>query len=96
MPNMNAGLLLSERHAVTETSFVEVVVWRLSSPLPASEHYFKYRLAFVVNGICVLRYDNESGKGDHKHIGKQQFSYRFISPQMLLKDFWQDVDNWRT
>ena len=25
-------------------------------------HGFKYRLALVADGICVLRYDNESGE----------------------------------
>ena len=33
-----------------------------------SAHPFKYRLAFIVNGKCILRYDNERGKGDHRHM----------------------------
>lgn len=27
----------------------------------------KYSLARVADGACVLRYDNEAGKGDHRH-----------------------------
>lgn len=87
--------MLSERHTVSEISFVEMVLWRVPSPLPGSSHDFKYRLALVVQGICVLRYDNEAGKGDHKHKGDAEFPYRFISPQVLLEDFWSEVDNWR-
>lgn len=92
---MNATLMLNERHTVSESSFVEMIVWRLPEPLTGSNHFIKYRLAFVVNGICVLRYDNEAGKGDHKHIGNRETPYRFITPQLLLEDFWRDVDNWR-
>ena len=54
-----------------------------------------YRLAFIVDGICVLRYDNEVGKGDHRHIGKTEKRYNFTSPEVLLTDFWSDVDRWR-
>jgi hypothetical protein len=50
----------------------------------------------VVNGICVLRYDNEAGKGDHKHRGAEEIPYRFRSPQLLLNDFWHEVDTWRS
>lgn len=92
---MNAELMLKERHAVSEESFVEIVVWRLPLPVTGSHHDFKYRLAFVVNGQCVLRYDNERGKGDHKHIGEEEIPYVFTTPQALLNDFWNDVDNWR-
>ena len=87
--------MLNERHVVSEDAFVEMVVWRVSSPVAGSLHGFKYRLAFVVNGRCVLRYDNEHGKGDHKHVGKDETPYVFTTPQILLDDFWNDVDNWR-
>jgi len=92
---MNAKLMLNERHALNEVSFVEMVIWRLPAPLPGSGHSFKYRLALVVNGSCVLRYDNETGKGDHKHTGEKEIPYDFSSPQALLNDFWIEVDNWR-
>jgi hypothetical protein len=92
---MNAELMLNERHAISETAFVELVVWRLPAPLPYSPHRFKYRLALVVRGTCVLRYDNETGKGDHKHVGRDESPYDFTTPQALLNDFWNDVDAWR-
>ena len=92
---MNAKLMLNERHIVAENAFVEMVVWRLPSPLSGSRHSYKYRLALVINGRCVLRYDNETGKGDHNHIGDEEFPYSFTTPKALLDDFWNDVDNWR-
>ena len=87
--------MLDERDLLSENAFVEIVVWRLSSPLSGSRHTFKYRLALIVKGVCVLRYDNESGKGNHKHIGEEEIPYVFTTPETLLDDFWTEVDNWR-
>lgn len=92
---MNAELMLNERHIVSENAFVEMVVWRLQSPLSGSRHSFKYRLALIFNGKCVIRYDNEAGKGDHKHEVEEEIPYLFTTPQGLLNDFWNDLDNWR-
>lgn len=93
--NMRATRLLDERRVVGEGAFVELVVWQVPSPVPGSAHGLKYRLALVVNGVCVLRYDNEAGKGDHRHIDGKQMSYTFTTPAQLLEDFWHDVDQWR-
>jgi hypothetical protein len=92
---VKARSLLHERRVVAEGAFVELVVWQVPSPVAGSSHDFKYRLALVVNGVCVLSYDNEAGKGDHKHIGEREVPYSFTTPAQLLADFWDDVDNWR-
>jgi Family of unknown function (DUF6516) len=49
----------------------------------------------VVEGACVLRYDNESGKGDHKHVDDQQMKYRLVSVDKLVTGFLEDVKRWR-
>ena len=59
-----------------------------------SSHDLKYALAYVVAGVCVLRYDNEAGKGD-RHVGGFETAYTFTTPAKLLADFWNDVDQWR-
>ena len=92
---MKAEALAQERHVLAEDVFAEVVVWRVPRPVKGSRHQFKYRLALVVAGECVLRYDNETGKGDHRHVGKVETSYSFNGYQKLLADFWADVDTWR-
>ncbi len=61
-----------------------------------SLHVYKYRLALVSEGVCVLRYDNEAGKGDHKHIAGRELNYRFVDLATLQTDFWADVETWRT
>lgn len=91
---MKAELLMRERR-VLAVGFIEVVVWRLSEPLKGSAHGFKYRLAYVVERECVLRYDNESGKGDHRHVGGTETTYSFVSVDQLLDDFLADVAAWK-
>ena len=93
---MKAELLLRERQVVADAAFVEMVIWRVPKSVPGSKHEFKYRLAFVVDGVCVIRYDNETGKGDHKHLGLIESPYRFTTPEKLLASFWADVDQWRS
>jgi hypothetical protein len=94
MSNIKAQQLLHERHQVHDAAFVELKVWRVPTPVLGSSHAFKYALAYVVEGECVLRYDNEAGKGDHHHIGSVETPYVFISAEQLLRDFWRDVDEW--
>ena len=93
--NMPAELLIQERHVLDPAAFVEIVVWRLPRALRGSTHRLKYRLALVVDEVCVLRYDNEAGKGDHRHIGDREERYSFTNPDALLVDFWRDVNQWR-
>ncbi len=75
---MSAELLLRERIALTETVFVEVGIWRVPQPVRGRAPDFKYGLALVSGGVCILRYDNEAGKGDHKHIDGQEVAFRFV------------------
>ena len=52
----------------------------------------QYRLALVVNGECVLRYDNERGKGDHRHIKGREEAIEFISLEALFDAFRSDME----
>ena len=61
----------------------------------ATAHSLKYRLAYVVDNECVLRYDNEAGKGDHRHVGTKEMRYVFVSVDRLLDDFLADVAAWK-
>ena len=92
---MKAEPVLRERHVLARDAFAEMVIWRVSGPVKGSPHSFKYRLAYVVRGVCVLRFDNETGKGDHLHVGDRESVYTFSTPGRLLADFWAVVDDWR-
>ena len=91
---MKADLLFKRRVALTDSIFVELVLWQLPQPLPGSRHSYKYRLALVARSLCVLRYDNERGKGDHMHEGHQERLYTFTGIDALLADFRHDVERW--
>ena len=92
---MKAELLLRERHVIAEDAFAELLVWRVPRTVKGSRHPYKYSLALVASGACVLRYDNEAGKGDHRHADGTESAYEFTTPEALLRDFWRDVDRWR-
>jgi hypothetical protein len=77
---------------VSVGTFVELVVWRVPAPVRGSQHEYRYRLALVVDGECVLRYDNEPGKGDPRHMRDKEHEYRFKDAEQLLADFWSDVE----
>ena len=87
--------MLRERHQVALDAFVEMRIWRVPRKVPGSGHVYKYSLAYVVAGECVVRYDNEAGKGDHRHLGSREEPYTFTTAARLLADFWSDVDRWR-
>ncbi|MDR2874802.1 MAG: DUF6516 family protein [Methylobacillus sp.] len=87
-----ASLLQKERFKLSESAFAEVVIWQLEVPLAGSRHSYKYRLAYVVDEVCELRYDNEIGKGDHKHESGCEIAYTFTTLAQLEADFWADID----
>jgi len=91
---MSATLLLRTRIIGTDNAFAEMVLWRVTKPLSGSKHSFKYRLAYVVDQQCVLRYDNEAGKGDHRHPGTAERPYRVSTPDKLIADFQADSERW--
>jgi hypothetical protein len=93
---MKAELLFRKREGLTETAFVELAIWRVQEPVRGGSHAYKYSLALVSKGVCVLRYDNEAGKGDHKHVVGREVGYRFVDLATLQTDFWTDVETWRT
>ena len=89
---MKAELLLKERLVLSNRAFVEIVIWQVPEPVSGSLHEFRYRLAYVVNGVCVLRYDNEAGKGDHKHDRETEAPHKFTDVETLQADFWAAVN----
>ncbi len=69
-----------------------MTVWRVPNPVPPSEHPFKYSLVFIRDGQRLIGYDNERGKGDHKHLGARELKYRFVDVETLIADFLRDVE----
>jgi len=98
---MKATLIAQAKEVRDDGSIVEIVVWELAEPLPPCAHHYKYRLFFGQSGECFVRYDNERGKGDHRHLCSREYAggvesaYNFTTLEALLADFERDVTNWR-
>ena len=71
---------------------VEMVIWALPEPSTDRPHGLKYRLNCGKSGRCVVRYDNETGKGDHRHYGRREEAYAFESVEKLVADFKADCE----
>ncbi len=78
---------MRDRIAYADDAFAEIVVWQVPKSLPGSTHSYKYRLAFVLRGDCLVRFDNEAGKGDHRHLRGREAAYRFTGLDRLFTDF---------
>lgn len=84
--------LIYRNKVVTEDRITELVIWELPDKTPDRPHGIKYRLYYGdKKGRCIVRYDNESGKGDHKHIGDKETLYQFTTVEQLMKDFISDI-----
>jgi hypothetical protein len=94
MQYMKASLLAHTKEVRDDGAIVEVIIWRLPQPLPPSTHDFKYRLYYGCAGVDRVRYDNERGKGDHRHVNGTELEYEFESIDKLLDDFERDVEGW--
>ena len=93
--NMKARQIFNRRVTITKNSFAELVIWKVPKPLAGSAHSYKYRMALIHHGVSVLRYDNEAGKGDHKHIGADEQPYIFKDVDKLIEDFVEDIRRWQ-
>lgn len=91
MPYMKATRILRDKF-VQGNTIIERVIWRLPEPTPERPHGYKYRLYCGKNGKSLVRYDNETGKGDHIHYEDVEVPYRFVSLEQLLRDFHKDVN----
>jgi hypothetical protein len=70
----------------------EMILWRLPKSSADRPHGLKYRLYYgLADGTCLVRYDNESGKGDHKHYRGREQPYPFLSVELLVRDFLADI-----
>ena len=95
MQCMRARQLTHHKELRNDGSIVEIVMWLLDRPLSPCWRQYKYRLYFgTPDGTCRVRYDNELGKGDHRHLAGQEEAYEFVSIDKLLADFEAQVEVW--
>jgi hypothetical protein len=89
--HMKASLLFRDRRYLDDGSIIEIVVWSVPEPVPPTNHGLKYRLFYGRAGTRIVGYDNERGKGDHRHLGEHEGPYVFVSMAQLIADFEADI-----
>ena len=85
--NMKAELITRFKSVVEDGGVMELVVWRVPRPVPPTDHGYKYRAVYAVDGVRVVGFDNERGKGDHCHLRGQELPYSFTTVDALVEDF---------
>ncbi|MGV2861625.1 toxin-antitoxin system TumE family protein [Achromobacter sp. AGC39] len=91
---MKAQLIISDKSIDEDFGILQIVIWKVPDPVPPTTHG-KYRLAYIREGKRVVGFDNERGKGDHKHVGDLEHAYRVTTIEQLLEDFSGEVEKWR-
>ena len=92
---MSAQLLFQDKFIYADGAIREMVIWRLPEADRERQHGLKYSLFYGYPGKCLVRYDNERGKGDHRHNGDQEEHYNFVSVEQLIRDFQTDIERLR-
>lgn len=86
-----AVLLFRRRREFDDGSIMEIKIWQVSESVPPTSHGFKYSLFYGNAGERLIGYDNERGKGDHKHLSDGEVPYVFTTVERLIEDFLDDV-----
>ena len=96
MCNMKATLLHHDKFIYDDGAIREMVLWQLPEKTFDRPHGLKYRLFYgLADGTCMVRYDNETGKGDHRHKGGRERPYEFKDVETLVADFKSDIESHR-
>ena len=86
-----AALLFHSKRRYGDGAVLEMKIWRVPRSVAGSSHDLKYSLFYGKGGERLVGYDNEAGKGDHRHYGGREEAYLFSTPERLMDDFLADV-----
>jgi hypothetical protein len=88
---MKAVLAFHDKQVLPDGAIVEMKTWHVGKPISGSAHTLKYSLFYGMSGKRLVGYDNERGKGDHRHIEGCQERHGFTTAERLISDFLADV-----
>lgn len=89
---MQAKRIFYDKAVLPDGAVVEMVIWQLPHVTTERPHGLKYSLFYGRDGQRIVGYDNELGKGDHKHLRDVESRYQFVSVEKMMKDFLSDVE----
>jgi hypothetical protein len=88
---MAAERLIDIKEVFADGAIMQITVWQVPEPVPPSRHRFKYSLFYGYPGRRIVAFDNERGKGDHRHLDEVEVDYAFTTIRALLADFAVEV-----
>ena len=89
--HMKAVLAYHDKQVLPDGTIVEMRIWELPKSVAGSHHRLKYSLFYGREGERLVGYDNERGKGDHRHVRGREEPYVFTRVEQLIEDFLADV-----
>ena len=92
---MKAVRIFYDKTVLPGGAIVQMTIWQLPRSTQERPHGLKYSLFFGGPDGRIVGYDNESGKGDHKHIRDVETRYKFIDVETMVADFLADVERIR-
>ena len=84
-----------DKALLPDDGIIEMTIWRLPAASAERPHGLKYSLYYGKGGQRIVGYDNEKGKGDHRHLGNREEPYIFTTVEALIADFLADVERAR-
>ena len=88
---MKATCIFYDRQDYPDGAIAELTIWQVPEPVLGSAHGLKYSLFYGYPGQRLVGYDNERGKGDHRHIEGREEPYSFTTVEALIADFVAEV-----
>jgi hypothetical protein len=92
---MKAARIFYDRINFSDGSILEMTIWAVPAPVFGSQHRLECSLFYGRPGMRLVGYDNEHGKGDHRHVEGREEPYAFTTPEVLIEDFLNDVKKLR-
>ena len=70
---MKAELILRQKEILDNGLVISMTVWKLPESNAERPHGIKYSFhCGTLDGKTIVRYDNEHGKGDHRHYDAEK------------------------
>lgn len=89
---MKAQRIFYDKAVLPDGFIIEMTIWQLQNGSTERPHGLKYSLFYGRDGVRLVGYDNERGKGDHKHIRDVETRYKFQNVEKMVADFMADVE----
>lgn len=88
---MKSRLIENEKVLLEGGFIIQIRIRALPRSTPERPHGLKYSLVFGRAGERIVGYDNEAGKGDHRHYHDREEPYAFTDIRQMIRDFWEDM-----